>query len=99
VNVVLQPIRRTGVTLKFAHEGYVWKILVGLSWSPTAIGGASPWERNEAKVRQWKKKAWAGKKFSEPAYPGLFIYKPEAAFTNTEDGQSQKTLRQHEPRP
>src|ERR1700719_3515750 len=41
-NVVLQPIRRTGVTLKFTHEGYFWKILVGLSWTLTAIGGAKP---------------------------------------------------------
>ena len=39
------------------HEGHVWKILVGLGWSPQRpIGRAR--ERNEAAIRIWKRKTW-----------------------------------------
>ncbi len=54
------------------HEGHVWKILVGLGWSPQRPEGRAR-ERNEEQVRQWKKKVWPGLKKSAPgaAYPGL----------------------------
>jgi transposase len=43
------------------HEGHVWKILVGLGWSPQRPEGRAR-ERNEEQVYQWKKKVWPGLK-------------------------------------
>jgi transposase len=39
------------------HEGHVWKILVGLGWSPQRPEGRAR-ERNEDQIQQWKKKEW-----------------------------------------
>ena len=39
------------------HEGHVWKILVGLGWSPQRPTGRAR-ERNEEQIRNWKKKTW-----------------------------------------
>src|SRR5437667_735489 len=39
------------------HEGHVWKILVGLGWSPQRPTGRAR-ERNEKHIRHWKKKVW-----------------------------------------
>jgi transposase len=36
------------------HEGHVWKILVGLGWSPQRPEGRAR-ERNEQQIQQWKK--------------------------------------------
>src|ERR1022692_2119778 len=39
------------------HEGHVWKLLVGLGWSPQRPEGRAR-ERNEEQIRQLKKKQW-----------------------------------------
>jgi len=39
------------------HEGHVWKILVGLGWSPQRPTGRAR-ERNEAAIRTWKRRIW-----------------------------------------
>ena len=39
------------------HEGHVWKVLVGLGWSPQRPTGRAR-ERNEERIRIWKKKTW-----------------------------------------
>ncbi len=39
------------------HEGHVWKILVGLGWSPQRPTGRAR-ERNEQQIQHWKKKVW-----------------------------------------
>ena len=39
------------------HEGHVWKILVGLGWSPQRPTGRAR-ERNEEQIQRWKKKVW-----------------------------------------
>jgi transposase len=39
------------------HEGHVWKILVGLGWSPQRPTGRAR-ERNEGQIQYWKKKVW-----------------------------------------
>jgi transposase len=39
------------------HEGHVWKILVGLGWSPQRPEGRAR-ERNEKQILNWKKKVW-----------------------------------------
>ena len=39
------------------HEGHVWKILVGLGWSPQRPVGRAR-ERNEQQIQHWKKKVW-----------------------------------------
>jgi transposase len=39
------------------HEGHVWKVLVGLGWSPQRPEGRAR-ERNEEQIRHWKKKVW-----------------------------------------
>ena len=39
------------------HEGHVWKILVGLGWSPQRPEGRAR-ERNEQQIQQWKKQQW-----------------------------------------
>jgi transposase len=39
------------------HEGHVWKVLVGLGWSPQRPEGRAR-ERNEEQIQQWKKKVW-----------------------------------------
>ena len=39
------------------HEGHVWKILVGLGWSPQRPEGRAR-ERNEEQILNWKKKVW-----------------------------------------
>src|SRR6516164_11433839 len=39
------------------HEGHVWKILVGLGWSPQRPAGRAR-ERNEEQILNWKKKVW-----------------------------------------
>jgi transposase len=41
------------------HEGHVWKILVGLGWSPQRPVGRAR-ERNEEQIQHWKKKVWPG---------------------------------------
>jgi len=54
------------------HEGHVWKILVGLGWSPQRPEGRAR-ERNEEQIRHWKKNVWPALKKSAPgrAYPSL----------------------------
>ena len=39
------------------HAGHVWKILVGLGWSPQRPVGRAR-ERNEVAIRTWKRKTW-----------------------------------------
>jgi len=39
------------------HEGHVWKVLVGLGWSPQRPTGRAR-ERDEERIRTWKKKTW-----------------------------------------
>jgi transposase len=39
------------------HEGHVWKILVGLGWSPQRPTGRAR-ERNEQAIRAWKRRTW-----------------------------------------
>jgi len=39
------------------HEGHVWKILVGLGWSPQRPMGRAR-ERNDGALQYWKKKGW-----------------------------------------
>jgi len=39
------------------HDGHVWKILVGLGWSPQRPEGRAR-ERNEEQIRHWKKNVW-----------------------------------------
>ena len=39
------------------HEGHVWKILVGLGWSPQRPTGRAR-ERNEEQTQHWKKEVW-----------------------------------------
>lgn len=43
------------------HEGHVWKILVGLGWSPQRPEGRAR-ERDEEQVLKWKKTVWPGLK-------------------------------------
>ena len=43
------------------HEGHVWKILVGLGWSPQRPEGRAR-EREEEQVLNWKKTVWPGLK-------------------------------------
>jgi transposase len=54
------------------HEGHVWKILVGLGWSPQRPEGRAR-ERQEDEIRHWKKRVWPALKRSAPggAYPRL----------------------------
>jgi transposase len=39
------------------HEGHVWKVLVGLGWSPQRPTGRAR-ERDEDRIRIWKQKTW-----------------------------------------
>lgn len=39
------------------HPGHVWKVLVGLGWSPQRPVGRAR-ERNEQQIQHWKKKVW-----------------------------------------
>jgi len=39
------------------HEGHVWKILIGLGWSPQRPTGRAR-ERNEPAIRAWKSRTW-----------------------------------------
>jgi transposase len=39
------------------HNGHVWKLLIGLGWSPQRPTGRAR-ERNEAAIRQWRRKTW-----------------------------------------
>jgi transposase len=39
------------------HQGHVWKLLVGLGWSPQRPEGRAR-ERNEEQIRHWKKQVW-----------------------------------------
>jgi transposase len=39
------------------HEGHVWKILVGLGWSPQRPTGRAR-ERNEEAIRVWRRTTW-----------------------------------------
>jgi transposase len=39
------------------HEGHVWKILVGLGWSPQRPTGRAR-ERNEEQIQSWKRHVW-----------------------------------------
>ncbi len=39
------------------HEGHVWKILVGLGWSPQRPTGRAR-ERNEEAIRTWQRRTW-----------------------------------------
>jgi transposase len=50
------------------HEGHVWKILVGLGWSPQRPVGRAR-ERNEAAIRTWRRKTWPAIK-KKPARKG-----------------------------
>jgi transposase len=50
------------------HAGHVWKILVGLGWSPQRPAGKAR-ERNEEGIRTWKRKRWPAIK-KKPARKG-----------------------------
>src|SRR5216683_2561977 len=50
------------------HAGHVWKILVGLRWSPQRPVGKAR-ERNEKQIRSWKRKRWPAIK-KKPARKG-----------------------------
>jgi transposase len=50
------------------HAGHVWKILVGLGWSPQRPVGKAR-ERNEEEIRTWKRKRWPAIK-KKPARKG-----------------------------
>lgn len=39
------------------HPGHVWKLLIGLGWSPQRPEGRAR-ERNEAEILHWKRKVW-----------------------------------------
>jgi transposase len=52
------------------HEGHVWKILVGLGWSPQRPTGRAR-ERNEEQIQHWKKKVWPAIK-KKPSAKGAF---------------------------
>lgn len=52
------------------HEGHVWKILVGLGWSPQRPVGRAR-ERNEEQIQHWKKKVWPAIK-KKPSAKGAF---------------------------
>jgi transposase len=39
------------------HPGHVWKLLIGLGWSPQRPTGRAR-ERNEAETLRWKRKVW-----------------------------------------
>ena len=39
------------------HEGHVWKVLVGLGWSPQRPTGRAR-ERDEERIRIWRKRRW-----------------------------------------
>lgn len=39
------------------HPGHVWKLLIGLGWSPQRPTGRAR-ERSEAQIEHWKKKVW-----------------------------------------
>jgi len=39
------------------HPGHVWKLLIGLGWSPQRPTGRAR-ERNEEQIAHWKKKVW-----------------------------------------
>lgn len=39
------------------HEGHVWKVLIGLGWSPQRPTGRAR-ERDEQRIRVWRKKTW-----------------------------------------
>jgi transposase len=54
------------------HEGHVWKILVGLGWSPQRPEGRAR-ERNERQIQQWKKKEWPALK-KKRAERGVFSF-------------------------
>ena len=41
------------------HEGHVWKLLVGLGWSPQLTVGQAR-ERNEEQIYHWKEEGVAG---------------------------------------
>ncbi len=43
------------------HDGHVWKILVGLGWSPQRLKGRAR-QRSEEQILNWKKKVWPGLK-------------------------------------
>jgi transposase len=43
------------------HSGHVWKVLVGLGWSPQRPVGRAR-ERDEERIGIWKKKTWPGLK-------------------------------------
>jgi transposase len=51
------------------HAGHVWKVLVGLGWSPQRPVGKAR-ERNEEKIRTWKRKRWPAIK-KKPARKGV----------------------------
>jgi transposase len=50
------------------HEGHVWRVLVGLGWSPQRPTGKAR-ERNEQQIRTWKRKTWPAIK-KKPAGKG-----------------------------
>ena len=39
------------------HPGHVWKVLVGLGWTPQRPTGKAR-ERNEQQIQTWRKKVW-----------------------------------------
>jgi transposase len=50
------------------HEAHVWKVLRLLGWSPQRPTGRAR-ERNEQKIREWKRKTWPALK-KKPARSG-----------------------------
>jgi transposase len=50
------------------HEGHVWRVLVGLGWTPQRPTSKAR-ERNEQQIRTWKRKTWPAIK-KKPAGKG-----------------------------
>jgi transposase len=60
------------------HEGHVWKILVGLGWSPQRPTGRAR-ERNEQAIRTWKRRTW-------PVIKKKRVPKAARSFSSTKAG-------------
>jgi transposase len=60
------------------HQGHVWKVLVGLGWSPQRPEGRAR-ERNEEQTRQWKKTVWPALKKSSERGPPAGLHRRKRA--------------------
>src|ERR1700681_3067796 len=64
------------------HEGHVWKILVGLGWSPQRPEGRAR-ERNEEQILNWKKKVWPALKKKRAGRGESWSHRPKADWAAT----------------